>query len=143
MELILKQGVGVSTQLIKMKNIFIFLIVLSLFPLVSAFDQQLPQNCGGDSGLLMDCFGDEGLLFLEGMPSPAITPPSSELTEGNRPESEIKSKEEQPMKFLLGLFSIFGFDKLSEDAQLVTEILLTVFIMFVIAFGYIRMKKRS
>lgn len=98
-----------------MKKLLIFLIVLSLFPLVSASDQQLPQTCGGDNELLISCLGDQELIFLGGIaPSSigglhvGIGPESTET-----PKKEIVipiEKEETPLiMYLIPIILLLSF----------------------------------
>lgn len=126
-----------------MKKLFIFLIVLSLFPLVSALDQQLPQDiCGGDSEFLIDCFSDEQLIFLAGLtPSnigglnPGIEPlptlPTPDKEESPKSESETSRG-----------FSIFPWLGLGEG-EIILDVALVFFLVLISILVYQARKRRK
>lgn len=54
-----------------MKKFLIFFVLSILITsFISAFsDQGLPQQCGGDSELVIGCLGDDQIIFLGGLPT--------------------------------------------------------------------------
>lgn len=115
---------------------FVIVIFTGIFFLnmVSAFDAQLPQACGGDNELVISCLGDQELIFLGGL-APSVT-----VGGGGGSEYVVPAKKEVA---ITGRgFSIFPWLGLGEG-ELIFDIIILVFLMFIIILVWERRKEKK